>query len=299
MTLHFGNSALPRTTIRSNVLTAIGRLNTHARSSGGYPQRSAIYAYKTLAALMLAVDGGASLRLIKWTGKCNRCHDGRFSHWEWNDGYTVACRDCAGTGRRTLRFTETTLPDGQVWHHPWEGPTMPGRDIARAAVGLTLQDDGEYRTGDGAILVWEEPGAWHPLLPANPLSLGHLVDHLNEVEDWVEAQPDRPRGQEFWWKWEAAKRYLQQTAHPRVLGEPSHGYILELGRAPGGCFVCDDESDLDTICFGRMTPLLHWRLPVCKVHRNSPHPKDPPPAAMITPAIRRWLDRHERVVVTP
>lgn len=94
-----------------------------------------------------------------------------------------------------------------------------------------------------------------------------------------------------------AKRHLHLQKHGRVYGEPSHGYSLDLGRAPGGCFVCGDEGDLDSICFGRMTPLLEWSLPVCKTHRNSPHPKDPAPSAMITPTIKRWLERHGRIDV--
>src|SRR5207237_1345258 len=98
------------------------------------------------------------------------------------------------------------------------------------------------------------------------------------------------------WLYTDAKRYLCQHKHERVIGEPSHSYSLRLSRAPGGCFICGDEGDLDTICFGRSTPIFDWSLPVCKTHRHSPHPKGPPPDALITPAIRRWLDRHERVV---
>lgn len=275
-------------------LVALGHLNTHARAYPYYGQRSAIYSYKKLAALALTIDGETALRFVKWTGKCNRCTDGRFTHWSWNDGYTVACRDCAGSGRRTLRFTETTLPDGQVWHHPWQGYTMPGYDIARA-VGVTMQDDGEYQFSDGTAVEWQDAGEWHPMLPAQPLPLEELVVHLNEVEDWIEAAPDRPRGEAFWWIWESAKSHLYQRKIDHVYGGPFYGYALDLGRAFGGCFICGNESNLEGYCFGRLTPLFHWSLPVCKAHSKSPHPKDPPPAEMITPAIQYWLDRHERI----
>ena len=280
-------------------LAPIGRLNIHARSSRGRKQRSAIYSYKALAALSLVMDGNVSLRFVKWTGKCIHCDKGRFTHWSWDDGYTVRCRDCGGTGQRALRFVETALPDGQVWHHPWSGSTQPGWDIARAARGVTLRDGGEYHAADGSMVIWEEPGEWRPMLPAEPLPLEKLVADLNQVEDWVEEVPNRARGQEFWWYSESAKRHLRQQKSARIFGSPDHGYSLDLGRAPGGCLICGTERDLDTICFGRITPLFHWSLPVCRTHRSSPHPKDPPPEVMITPAIRRWLDRHECVEVRP
>lgn len=279
-------------------LAALGRLNIHARAYAAYGQRNAIYSYKTLAALILAIDREASLRFVKWTGKCNRCTDGQFTHWSWDDGYSVRCRDCGGSGLQTLRFTETTLPDGQVWHHPWNGYTSPGLDIAHAALGVSMRDNGEYMTADGTIIEWQDPGEWRPMLPAQALPLEELVALLNEVEDWIEAAPCRPRGQAFWWAWDAAKRHLHQRKHRGVIGEPSHGYKLDLGRVPGGCFVCGDKRDLEGYCFGRLTPLFHWSLPVCKAHSKSPHPNDQPPTQLITPSIRRWLDRHECIEET-
>ena len=77
-------------------LAALGRLNVHARACHGYNEARAIYAYKTLAALILTLDGRASLRFVQWTGRCNRCTNGRFTHWDWEDGYSVRCRDCDG-----------------------------------------------------------------------------------------------------------------------------------------------------------------------------------------------------------
>lgn len=272
-------------------LAALGRLNAHAREQKSWGQSAAIYAYKSFAAMTLACEKKLQLRCVSWTGRCNRCTDGRFRHYTWDDGYSVRCRDCGGSGRRTLDFAETTLPDGQVWHHPW---LRTGFEIARALLDVSFGRNGEYRTPDGAVLVWHEPGEWQPLLPGRRLALAELVADLNAVEDWVQAATTALRGS-WWWIGSDAKRHLCRHSHARVTGEPSHGYMLDLGRAPGGCFVCGDETDLDGICIGRMTPLLHWSLPVCKAHRNAPHPKDPPPAALITPEIRRWLDRHEHV----
>lgn len=269
-------------------IAALSRLNHHARSRGGRgTARKAIYAYKSLAALELASEGKAALRFVKWTGKCNRCDNGRFNHWSWGDGHYVSCRDCGGTGLRTLCFAETTLPDGLVWHHPFPSP---GYDIACEAIGLHLDDKGDYRSRDGALIGWGSPGFWEPNAPAEALERNNLVTLLNEVEDWVEAHHGRSACS---WLYKQAKRYLHLPDQKPAWDEPSYSYQIDLGKAPGGCFVCGDDGDLDTICFGRATPLFHWSLPVCKGHRSSPHPDGPPPEVMITPEIRRWRERHE------
>lgn len=283
-------------------ITALTRLNTHARATGGWggnAQRDAIYAYKTLATLALALDGEAELRFVKWHGQCNRCTEGRYHHWDWGDGYTVACRDCGGTGQKTLRFTVATLPGGHVWHHPWEGQSSPGRTIANAIHDLSWIEGDIYNTKEGDAIEWQGPGEWRPLMPAERLPLAELVPLLNEVEDWVEVAGDRPRGNAFHWTLETARRYLRRREYRYVDGEPSHAYILDLGRAPGGCFVCGDDGDLAGFGYGRMSRLFHWSLPVCNRHGTGPdkvaHPKDPPPPSLITPDIARWLTRHEQV----
>jgi len=283
-------------------LAELGRLNAHARAGFDRGLSAAIYAYKLLAAMLLVVEGAAAVRYVRWRGACGRCENGRFTHWDWEDGYSVPCRYCRGTAKITLRFTETVLPDGQVWHHPWEGQTQPGHAIAQA-LGVTMDSLGIYHAADGAALAWvDDVGTWSPKRPGETLALADLVALLNTVEDWVEALPCGawPQGGALHWPIAQAKRCLCQASHARVYGPPSHSYFLDLGRAPGGCFVCGDDTDLDRLCYGRITPLFHWSLPVCKRHGSGPekaeHPKDPPPAALITPEIRRWRDRHERVL---
>lgn len=279
-------------------ISAISRLNGHARAIGGWgSERNAIYAYKTLAALILALDGSASLRFIRWRGACNRCTNGRYQHWDWDDGYTVRCRDCGGTGRRTLHFTETTMADGHAWHHPWQGRTSPGRDIAFAALGLEHVDNADdwytYRTAGGQLIEWRDPGEWRPNQRTERLPIAEVVPLLNQVEDWVESA-EQPAG--AYWVWKHARQCLCQQKHRYVIGENSHSYRLDLGQAPGGCFVCGAPA---VTRYGRLTSLFHWSLPVCKRHSDGPDkvpfPKAPPPDALITPDIRRWLDRHERI----
>jgi len=280
-------------------IASLSRLNVHARVH--YGQRGAIYAYKTLAAITAGLEGLATLRFVRWTGKCNRCTNGRFSHWEWRDGYTVRCRDCRGTSINSLYFVETTLPNDHKWHHPWSGRFRPGYDIADAVLGLKYDDElGDYRTAAGQRIEWQPAGDWSPNKPAEKLPLTELVPLLNEVEAWVETAP-KPAG--GIWTWERAQRHLFTHKAPNHFDErdwpETYGYTLDLGKVPSGCFVCDDASDLATICYGRLSRQFHWSLPVCKRHSEGPekadHPKDPPPETLITPDIRRWLVRHQRM----
>lgn len=280
-------------------IAALSRLNIHARA--GYGQRAAIYAHKTLAAITAGLDGAASLRFVRWTGKCTRCVNGRYSHWEWRDGYTVTCRDCRGTSINSLHFVETTLPDGHVWHHPWSGRHRPGHDIADAVLGLTYDSDlGDYRTAAGQRIEWQPAGDWSPNKPAERLPLAELVPLLNEVEAWVETAPKSAGGT---WAWERAQRHLFTHKPADYFDErdyvETYGYVLDIGVAGKTCFACGSD-DLNSCHYGASNRQLHWSLPVCNRHfdgpEKAPHPKNPdPPAELITPDIQRWLARHQRM----
>ena len=275
-------------------LSALGRLNAHVRAGSGFFSGSnsrAVYAYKTVETLTLAERGAITVRFVQWKGECNRCIKGRFSHYSWSDGYTVPCRDCRGTGHRTLRFTETTLPDGQVWHHPWDGRDAQGRHIAEAVVGTIKWIPHTYEVyavGEKPI-EWNDTGGWRPHLPATKLPLADLVALLNEVEDWIETLSGGPHN----WLIDTAKRYLRpQKADYDGFWEA--GYSLDLGLSPDGCFICGKHHDPAERRYGRMDGMFHWTLPLCNDHGDVPFPKDPPPTSMITPDIRRWIDRRAR-----
>jgi hypothetical protein len=272
-------------------IAALSHLNTHARAGGGWGTESgAIYAYKALAALQMVLAGKASLRFIRWTGTCDRCDKGWFRHWDWAEtSPQVKCRFCHGTGQAILRFTETTMDGGHVWHHPWNGSTWPGLDIARAALDLEWIEGDVYQKPDGSRIEWSDAGSWSPKLPAEKLPLEELVTLLNEVEDWVAGDNCWAPGCAFHWKLEAARRYLRAGS-----------YILNLSRAPSGCFVCGGDTDLAGFCYGRVNRLFHWSLPVCKRHGEGPekvpHPGGPPPQSLLTPEILKWMRRRGEVL---
>lgn len=289
--------------VPADVLAALGRLNAHARSPRSGRMQRAIYDYKELATFVLVGQGAATVRLVAWTGPCNRCTDGWFTHWDWDDTHKVRCRECGGTGRRTLRFTEATLPDGQVWHHPWFLGHARGFALARHGIpGLHVPADAEdsfhYCDAECVRVDWHDAGEWRPNLPGAEIERDELVALLNRVEDWVEAFSG-PVTAYPWYVLASARKHLCRQSFQRVVGESSHSYELQLGRAPGGCFVCGDASDLADFTYGRMTQLFRWSLPVCQRHgkgpEKAPHPSDPPPPALLTPEVLRWKERHERV----
>jgi len=287
-------------------VASLSRLNVHARASSGHAIARAIYAYKELAALVACLDELATLRFVVWQGKCSRCENGRYSHWDWTDGYTVRCRDCRGTGIRTLRFTETRFATGQVWHHPWNGAAQPGRVLATKVLGAKYFYGGGlfrgtydgWETEAGQAIDFRPVVDWKPLESAEKIPLAELVPLLNQVEDWMESSHSRPAFGGAWIR-ECAQRHLfkpPKRDYWEPGDPPSPGYSLDLGRVPGGCFVCGDAPSMG---YGRYLDQLAWSLPVCKRHSAGPekaeHPKDPPLASLITPDIQRWLDRHSRV----
>lgn len=268
--------------VPGEVIAALGRLNAHARGQGGFgTEGRAIYAYKTFVALLAIEAGEARVRFVRWMGPCGGCSG--TGRWDsWFEDRAERCGRCSGNGTEALRFTETILPGGQVWHHPWESELHPGFDLAAVVPGFASSADA----------VFEGAGDWSPHAPAERLPLADMLPLLNRAEAWVEEEPCRPRNAPKWWLAEAAKRMLHQQSHPRTIGAPSHAYAIDLGEAPGGCSVCGAEAEHR---LGRITPLFHWTVRACDAHRR-PFPDGPPPASLMTPPVAEWLARHERVV---
>lgn len=255
------------TTVSPDVLRALGRLNTHARAYGF--GRHAIYAYKALAVLTLARACELTARQVQWTGRCFNC-SGTGKWHDWRTGESKDnCRRCSGRGTVTLQFIETTLPDGQAWHHPF-----PDCYWLAEASDLCFWSQNEQSTVWRSE-IWESAGEWRPLLPAERLSADRGAADLNLVEDWV---ADRPLTSVYSYIWENAARAITS-------------YALELGRVDTKCSVCGSEDV--AIGLGHHRRFLHWSNPVCAAHRDLPlkeRPQDIPPAA-ITPAIEAWLTK--------
>jgi hypothetical protein len=286
--------------VPADVVTALGRLNSHARDTSAFgTERKAIYDYKSLASLLLIQAEQVKLRFVQWAGKCISCNGTGWFCW-YDSEQRSKCRSCSGTGTKKLQFTETTLPDGQTWHHPWNGYSSTGWDLARAALpDLRSGDGGEYQS-NGLALPWEDPGDWSPRLPAVKLPIAELVPLLNAVEAWVETLPRPERGTPHWWIFHSAQDCLFQRQYRfnGVPNEPHHDYRLDLGRVSGGCTVCGSVEDPPRH-WGLMTPLFHWSEPACREHGIPRASRaDLPPDELLTPPVVEWLSRHGRVVET-
>lgn len=269
-----------RTEVSTEVLSALHRLNTHARAYGS--GKRAIYAYKTLVAGLLVHLGEASAQLVQWTGTCGHCSGtGRYV-----DSYGEKfphCRQCASSGRVTLKFVETTLPDGVVWHHPWTND-QGGIEIGDLA-GLSRWQSREpygWRDAKGnESIFWNVASNWQPRQPAERLVPDDAATALNAVEAWLLASVLPPSNTLHWMR-ERALREMR-------------GYVIDLGRVGLGCWYCES---VEIVCgLSRPGPPFAWSAPVCREHsKHDPAlwPNVLPEWAM-TPPLVEWKRRHDAV----
>jgi hypothetical protein len=258
--------------IAEPVLAALDRLNAHARAWGC--GKSAIYAYKELAARLLVASGDAKMRPVALMAKCRNCLGTGWFH-DWYEGKTdSACRTCGRTGYVHLRFVEMTA-GWHVWHHPW---TSCGRDLFQAVHG-----DIEYNCATRAIHIvgkneevsFESPGDWAPNVAGERVEGDIAADLFNTVEGWVLSLP---AGGDTRFALGEAIRKMQS-------------YSLRIGNISNSCHYCGDPNF--SICQGHRTKHLEWSVPVCRQHEKIPVTEwdNKFPAAAVTPAITRWLSR--------
>lgn len=279
-------------------LPAMHRLNSHARSARGAMQR-AIYAYKELLAIDLGCRDLIGARLVGVVTKCLNC-DGTGKFISWYDGPTgEPCRTCGRTGRVTLKFVETTTPDGAAWHHPYDKAT----DILRAAWGHGEMDyEGPGVSGayvfkggmkDGRPAIFEFADGWRPQQPGMRLESDALARDLTLVERWIEdvariPRRETPVPQRFPWAIEKARAAVRS-------------YDLDLDQPPGPCLICSGDVAADDISFGFVQNYLHWRRKVCRPCYEAASADGRygagkldlpmPPPEQLTPAIVTWLAR--------
>lgn len=149
--------------IAQEVVNAMSRLNSFVRSeSFGYhysqQMRYIIYGHKDQLIGAALKAGMASQRLIAVKSKCRTCHGtGMYDHWRYNGG-DEGCWTCGGTGKVELKFIETTLPGGIVFHtpiHSWPADAL-----------ITIES------------------GWKPNQRGNDLTPAELADTLNVIEVW-------------------------------------------------------------------------------------------------------------------
>lgn len=270
-------SAAVDLSVPPEVVTALHALNQHARAYGC--GKRAIYAYKTLVAALLVAAGEASAQLVQWTGTCGHCRGtGRYV-----DSYGEKwphCRQCSSTGQVTLKFVETALPDGVVWHHPWDRYDAGGREIADIA-GLAIWDGerGRYRSTNGTEPVfWNITSGWSPRQPAETLLPDDTAARLNTVEAWVVASNFPHIG----------RNWLESRALDAL-----RGYVLDLGRIGGLCWYC--ESHEISCGLSLPGPPFAWSAPVCREHQQLPVSLWPTvfPEWVMTPPLVEWKRRHD------
>jgi hypothetical protein len=282
-------------TIDEPVISALCRLNSHARAFGC--GKRAIYAYKTLVAAMLASSGEIAVRLVEWVGPCGRCSGtGIYQGW-YGPGDKAPCYHCR-RGTVTLRFVETKFPDGVVWHHPFD-VSSGGPDIAKAA-GAAFWCYDRYKDAEGRE-VWFAPvtSNWTPRLTGERLNVDEAALALNTVEAWVLTQAFPHRWTEHGRDVEGKQEPVTNTLHWLVssANRELRGYGLDIGRIGFKCWYCGSQEITCGLC--RMGLPFTWSAPVCAEHQKTPvdqwPAKDDLPAWAITPPLSEWRERHERL----
>lgn len=245
--------------VPNQVLYEMGRLNSHARAWGS--GKRAIYAYKELLVHQLLDADALGVRNVVFVGQCGRC-EGTGIYRDW-DGYVRGtCHHCT-KGIVRLRFAETTLPDGQVWHHPVGHAGDSGRAVLER-IHKPNPDDWEWLNR----LDWPQTVDWKPRTRGEPMVGDTLARSLNVVEDWLLDLDSTD------WKHKFALRRLW-------------GYSIRLGRAPFDvCWVCQSPA---TDNLGCPKWPFDFSAPACKAH-NRDWPDHPHPI-LLTPEVLRWAQR--------
>lgn len=258
--------------IPAEVITAIGKLNAHARAYGCGGK--AIYAYKDLIAIELVGAGEATVRPVQWFGKCGRC-DGTSIYRDW-DGYEHGqCRHCT-RGVTNLKFAEVTLPDGQIWHHPFGMSYGRGRDLLQRDLERGADGPVDLRT---TLLQWQAVGDWKPRQAGVRLSPQTAVQALNVAETWLlQFHPDASSR----WPYDCAVREMQR-------------YWVRIDRSVETvCWKCGSDDLADTN-LGAMVWPFQWSAKVCNEHyRPKVFWPDKIDDVALTVDLRLWASRRPK-----
>lgn len=256
----------------TEVLSALSRLNEHARA-GGFG-RKAIYAYKTF----VAADYATEARALQIGVKCHHCN-GTSIYRDWDGHERGQCYRCT-KGIATLKFVESAIGDFR-WHHPWNAGGNSVLDAVWDVTGWRYPEGADIATladGTERKLTFGEPGSWGPNMPgAERLPTNEAVELLNTVEHWLGDAIQRfPRTR---WKMEQAIEAMRKYRLPldRIAGEP--------------CWNCGTEPAPHNLCKASPRGWLELHRPVCDAcyRPEVQWPTEPHPASL-TPAVLTWLE---------
>jgi hypothetical protein len=247
-----------------DILPRLSAMNSFVRSNAGRrgfgSLHRIVYHYKREALIR-----GTRLGVVTHAGctvatTCRDCGgDGRYVDW---DGHKHDhCWRCNSLGKAILGFVESTFAEGTVWFSPRDKSWSFCRadELPAAAAAPVLHQVGKDLTAE------------------------EIADHLCEIEAFFTKPPD-PEFDRDGHRWDYHSTYRL--------------YVGETGDA---CHLCgaqnDDEQDRTRCCVS--TGRLEWTATVCKTCRalypdaevfNVLKPKLP--AALLMPAVRRWVETH-------
>lgn len=270
--------------VPESVLMALDVLNGHARAHGC--GKRAIYAYKSLAALMMVKAGEMGVRRVEVVANCLTCGgSGLWRDWQSYRGESVVyhepCRKCGRTGKVKLQFAETS-GGGRTWHHPVgqrgfelirEGLRIASWKYPNEGPAICVLEDGTEIPE-----IWESAGEWLPNQPGKVLEPDRAAEMLCIVEHWV-LTGERCTGQLGWFRDTALREMKNYSLKLKRLDEP----CWQCGSEPATHHYAGTGRDLGRLDFSRCV------CDACAEIKPTVWPTEPSPA-MLTPAVVRWRE---------
>jgi hypothetical protein len=255
------------------ILRVVDALNSYVRSDAARRAwvsnlKRVIYHYKRQALLQVVRAEASTQRLVVVTQTCIDC-GGKRRYTDQN-GYTHDhCWKCGSTGTVKLKFIESTLTAGFIWHTPdKEAWSIFGRQLW----------DVEHEAGD-----------WLPNQKGRDLAPDDVATHLMAVEDFFHERPQPYHSRDEW----------DYTTY-----RPHETYTLWAGDADRTlCGLCGTRENMRQHGFIVRTGRLHWRAALC-MGCEQLHNADAKyfellgqrmPESLLTPAVRRWAELHPHI----
>lgn len=220
-----------------------------------------VYHYKREALRELTQMQLATHRVVSVRTKCRDC--GGSGYYTDSYGHTHDhCWQCRNSGRVTLRFVESTIYAGIVWH-------TPERDAYHFRVSTYDQEATPVEN-------------WTVHQVGKDLTPSEVAAHMNAIEELITTQPPR----------------VYQHCGPDYL--PHHTYSLWIGEPSRElCLICGNREGAPHCGHGVRTGRLTWTAPACKSCSDAAEGTEIfdvlarlMPADLLTPEIRAWSERH-------
>lgn len=264
-------------TVEMKALAALDHLNRWVRSDSYRKQyliktgpRQAVYDMKGVAIAWAISAGLTTHRRVMASVPCRDCSGtGRYTDF-WGCEHPH-CRNCNSTGKKALRFLETTIAEQFVWHTPWDKvPLAICNRLAFPIGGMEALGEGWFASFD-----------WEPGRDGQDMSIVEAAEALLLAE------------QVFPYSIERRGRSCDTFADRK---EAYYGsYHLFIGETERRCCYCGTTDQIAGIhCNVERLAFRTFACTPCSNQRGKRLWSDAvcPPEFLTPSAIQEWRERH-------